>query len=186
MRTSVSIISVITIISAFAVSGNVLHAQGAPSTALPVVKVKTPDGKVVSTSTFRNDGKPIIVNFWATWCSPCKQELNAIATMYEEWQIETGVKLIAISIDDARNSPKVAPFIKGRNWPFEVYIDENSDFKRALNVNEIPHTFILNGKGEIVSQHKSYAPGDELSVFEEIKKIVAEDASKTSQPDEKK
>jgi thiol-disulfide isomerase/thioredoxin len=151
-------------------------SQSTPATSLPVVKVKTPDGKSVSTASISNDGKPIIVNFWATWCSPCKQELNAIATMYEEWQNETGVKLIAVSIDDARNSPKVAPFIRGRNWPFEVYIDENSDLKRALNVNEIPHTFILNGKGEIVSQHKSYAPGDEFAMFEEIKKIVAEDA----------
>lgn len=152
-------------------------SQTTPATSLPVVKIKTPEGKSVSTASISNDGKPIIVNFWATWCSPCKQELNSIATMYEDWQKETGVKLIAISIDDARNSPKVAPFIRGRNWPFEVYIDENSDLKRALNVNEIPHTFILNGKGEIVSQHKSYAPGDELGIYEELKKIVAEDAA---------
>lgn len=164
----------------------VFHAQTPAATSLPVVKVKTPDGKVVSTSTISNNGKPIIVNFWATWCSPCKQELNAIATMYEDWQKETGVKLIAISIDDARNSPKVAPFIRGRDWPFEVYIDENSDFKRALNVNEIPHTFILNGKGEIVSQHKSYAPGDELGIFEEVKKIIAEEEHHSDPAPEKK
>ncbi len=148
-----------------------VHAQ---TTSIPVVKLKTPDGKTVSTASFSNDGKPIIINFWATWCSPCKQELNAMANLYEEWQQETGVKVIAISIDDARNSPKVAPFVKGREWPFEVYIDENSDFKRAMNVNEIPHTFLINGKGEVVLQHKSYAPGDETKLFEEVKKLVEE------------
>lgn len=146
----------------------------AQTTTIPVVKLKTPDGKTVSTATFSNDGKPIIIDFWATWCSPCKQELNAIANLYEEWQKETGVKVIAISIDDARNSPKVAPFVKGREWPFEVYIDENSDFKRAMNVNEIPHTFVINGKGEVVAQHKSYAPGDENKLYEEVKKLVEE------------
>ncbi len=141
---------------------------------IPAVKVKTMDGKTVSTADFTNDGKPMIIDFWATWCSPCKKELNAIAAVYEDWQKETGVKVIAVSIDDSRNSPKVAPFVKGRDWPFEVYIDENSDFKRAMDVNEIPHTFILNGKGEVVAQHKSYAPGDENKLFEELKKVAEE------------
>lgn len=171
MKTIFSKIALVCVlVGAFAIQAS---AQGSVNT-IPAVKLKTPDGKVVNSSTFSNDGKPIIIDFWATWCSPCKQELNAIANLYEEWQKETGVKVIAISIDDARNSSKVASFVKGREWPFEVYIDENQDFKRALNVNEIPHTFIINGKGEIVSQHKSYVPGEETKLFEEVKKLLAE------------
>ena len=146
--------------------------QKASKTSLPSVDIQNLDGTIFNTGDISNDGKPIIVNFWATWCSPCKRELNNIAELYEEWQEETGVKLIAISIDDARNMAKVAPYINGKEWDYEVYIDPNGDFKRAMGVNNVPHTFILNGKGEIVDQHNSYSEGDEYGLYEKIKKLA--------------
>jgi peroxiredoxin len=139
---------------------------------MPNVKVKDLKGSKKSTSNFTNDGKPIVVNFWATWCKPCLLELNNIHELYPKWQKETGVKIIAVSIDDTRNSSKVAPFVKGRNWTYDIYLDENSDLRRALNVNNPPHTFLLNGDGEIVWEHNGYAPGDEKELYEEIKKLV--------------
>lgn len=139
---------------------------------LPAVNVKDLKGKNVNMGTVSNDGKPIIISFWATWCKPCIQELDNISDLYPDWQKETGVKLIAISIDDARNSSKVAPFVKGRAWLYDVYLDENSDFKRRMNVNNVPHTFLLDGNGEIVWQHTSYAPGDEAHLYERVKKLA--------------
>ena len=139
---------------------------------LPSVKVKNLKGETVSTDKFSNDGKPMIINFWATWCKPCILELNNINEDYAKWQKETGVKIIAISIDDSRNSKKVAPFVNGRGWEYEVYIDENSDFRRALNVNNPPQTFLLDGKGNIVYSHNGYAPGDEKHLYEEVKKLI--------------
>ncbi len=136
------------------------------------VEVKTLEGQTVSTATFDNDGKPIIISFWATWCSPCKRELNAIAEVYDEWVEETGVKLIAISIDDSRNVSKVAPYVNGSDWEYEVYLDPNGDFKRAMNVNNVPHTFLIDGNGNIVWQHNSYTPGDEDELYELVKKLV--------------
>jgi thiol-disulfide isomerase/thioredoxin len=136
------------------------------------IEVKTLDGQSVSTSVINNDGKPIIINFWATWCSPCKRELNAIAEVYEDWVEETGVKLVAISIDDSRNVSKVAPYVNGSGWEYEVYLDPNGDFKRAMNVNNVPHTFLIDGNGNIVWQHNSYTPGDEDELFELVKKLV--------------
>jgi len=137
----------------------------------PSVDIKNIEGKIINTDEFDNGGKPIIVSFWATWCKPCAKELDAISEVYDEWQDETGVRLLAISIDDARNTAKIAPFANGKDWPYEVYLDANSDLKRALNVNAIPHTFLLNGKKEIVWQHTSYFDGDEDELFEEVKKL---------------
>lgn len=154
-------------------SCSLLMAQeGESGKKLPVVTIKTLDGKDFSTANIQNDGKPIIVSFWATWCRPCLKELNAISDVYEEWIEETGVKLYAISTDDARTRANVQPMVNGRGWPFEFFIDTNGDFKRAMSVGQVPHTFILNGNGEIVHQHTSFADGYEYEMFEYIKKLV--------------
>lgn len=165
MRRIYFISFVILSLSIFSFSGD----GGRP---LPKVDVKTVDGKTINTSTFENDGKPIIVSFWATWCKPCVQELTNISEVYEDWTDETGVKLIAISIDNARNSQKVLPLVNSKEWEYEVYIDENSDFKRAMGVNAVPHTFLLDGKGNIVWQHVGYNIGDEDELYEMVEKLA--------------
>jgi cytochrome c biogenesis protein CcmG, thiol:disulfide interchange protein DsbE len=140
---------------------------------LPSTNIKSLKGEMVNTGNFQNDGKPMIINFWATWCAPCKKELNAIAEVYPEWVEETGVKLIAISIDDARSEARVLPYINGADWDYEVYIDTNADFKRAMNVNNVPHTFLVDGQGNIVWQHNNYAPGDEEELFKKVKELTS-------------
>ena len=139
---------------------------------LPAVDIQTLDGAVFNTKDIQNDGKPVIISLWATWCKPCIAELLAIADEYEDWVEETGVKLYAISIDDAKTSARVAPFVNGKGWEYTVLLDVNSDFKRAMNVNDVPYMCILNGDGEIVWQHTSYAPGSEEEVYEVIKSLV--------------
>ncbi|MBL7964238.1 MAG: TlpA family protein disulfide reductase [Flavobacteriales bacterium] len=138
----------------------------------PSVTVQTLDGRKVDTKTFSNNGKPMIINFWATWCAPCKRELNTIADRYASWQKETGVKLIAVSIDDARSMARVKPYVDGQEWDYEVYLDPNGDLKRALNVSNVPHTFLVNGQGEIVWQHNNYEPGDENELYQKVKELA--------------
>ena len=144
----------------------------AQNRALPNKEVKTLDGSNFNITSLENDGNPIVISFWATWCKPCKKELNTIAEVYEDWQDETSVKLVAISIDDTRSMMRVAPYVNASEWEYEVYLDPNSELKRAMGVSTVPHTFLLNGKNEIVWQHKGYVDGDENELLEQIEKIV--------------
>lgn len=138
--------------------------------ALPDVTLKDLFGKNVKTSSFLEEGEPFVLSFWATWCKPCIKELRAVNEHYEDWREETGVRLIAVSIDDSRNATKVGPFVSGQGWEYEVYLDENSELKRKMNVANVPHTFLVDGTGKVVWQHNSYQPGDELELYEQMKK----------------
>ena len=159
------------LILTIAIIGTFITLSLAQNRTLPSVEVKTLDGKNMNIQEIENSGKPIVINFWATWCKPCKKELNTIAEVYEEWQEETGVKLIAISIDDTRSMSKVAPYVNSADWDYEIYLDQNSDLKRAMGVSTVPHTFLLDGEKNIVWQHRGYVEGDEENLLEEIKNI---------------
>lgn len=153
----------------------VAFSQEAASAAkkLPAVSVKTLDGKTINTSDLSNNGKPMIISFWALWCKPCINELTTIAEVYDDWVKETGVKLVAVSIDDSRSSPKVGPTVNGKGWEYDILLDVNGDFKRAMNVNMIPHTFLVNGNGEVVWQHTSFSEGSELQLIDMVRKLNA-------------
>ena len=140
----------------------VIHAQ------LPNVKLQDMDGNAVQTSEISNDGKPIIISFWATWCKPCLRELKAIHEVYPDWQDETGVKMIIVSIDQAQDAHRVKPMVDGFGWEYEVLLDPNGDFKRAMNVQNVPHVFVLDGKGKIVYNHTGYVDGGEEDIREAL------------------
>lgn len=141
---------------------------------LPNVTLKDMDGNNVNLSELSNDGKPIVINFWATWCSPCKRELSAIHDLYIDWVDETGVKLIAVSVDDQRTVDRVKPYVDGSGWDYEILLDTNADLKRAMGVNNVPFTFLINGEGEIVWKHNNYNPGDEYELYDKILELIEE------------
>jgi cytochrome c biogenesis protein CcmG/thiol:disulfide interchange protein DsbE len=140
---------------------------------LPSVKLKDLNGKVVDTAKLSNDGKPFVISFFATWCKPCNRELKAISEQYADWQDETGMKVIAVSIDQAQNINKVKPLVDGEGWEYEVLLDPNSEFRRAMGVQMIPHVFVIDGNGKVADSRSGYTEGAESHLIEKIRELVA-------------
>lgn len=138
---------------------------------VPSINLKTLDGKTINSTSLKNDGKPVVVSFWATWCKPCQLEMDIINEVYEEWSEETGVKMYSVSIDDSRNVGRVAPMVNGKAWDMNILLDTNQDFKRAMNVTSVPHTFILMN-GKIVYEHRGFTEGDEEELFEKVNELI--------------
>ena len=139
---------------------------------LPKISLKDINGKTVQTDTLSNGGKPFIIDFFATWCKPCNRELDAIHEVYADWQKETGVKIIAVSIDQAQNINKVKPLVDNHGWEYEVLLDPNGDLKRALGIQMIPYVLIVDGKGNIVYKHNGYMDGAEEELIEKVRELL--------------
>ena len=152
------------------VFGGLAAVTPASAQKLPAFTLSDTEGRLVQTQQLQNNGKPMIIDFFATWCKPCIRELNAISDFYEEWQEETGVKLIAISIDDSRSAQRVKPLVVENDWPWEtVLLDTNSDLKRSLGIQMIPYTLILDGSGNIVYRHNGSTDGSEYELYEVVR-----------------
>ena len=139
---------------------------------VPSVTVENVKGETVSTKSLLEDGKPMIVSFWSTTCKPCIMELDAIYDALPDWLEEADFKVVAVATDDSRMLAKAKSFAAGRGWSedFVLLFDKNKDFMRAMNVSVVPHVFVMDGSGKIVYSHTSYVPGNELELFEAIKK----------------
>lgn len=138
-------------------------------TPIPEVQIQDLNGQAVSTSKFHNNGKPYLIMFWTTWNKNAVYGLGEIAESYEELQKETGMKLIAISMDDARNKSKVKPFVEGKEWGYENYLDPSNAFKSALSAEVIPTTYVVNSRNEIVWSMENYEMGDIDKIVEALK-----------------
>ncbi len=137
---------------------------------LPNIEVQTLEGKKVNISDYGKTGKITVLNFWATWCGPCKQELTNILDLFPDWKKDYDIEFIAISIDDSRNIAKVKSYVNGSKWPYTVLIDPNQDLRRAFNFQAPPFTVLLNKEGKIVYSHTGYKNGDEYLLEDQIKK----------------
>jgi cytochrome c biogenesis protein CcmG/thiol:disulfide interchange protein DsbE len=138
---------------------------------LPSVTLSDINGKQVNVASYGKSGKLTVISFWATWCVPCKKELTNIADLYDEWKKKYNVQIVAISIDDSRNSTKVKPIVDGQRWEYEVLLDVNQDLKRQMNIQSVPFILIVDAHGKIVYTHSGYVDGDEYVLEEELQKL---------------
>ncbi|MFH8143638.1 MAG: TlpA family protein disulfide reductase [Muribaculaceae bacterium] len=144
------------------------------SAALPSVPLQNLDGDAVNAATLGTEGKPVIVSFFATWCKPCMRELAAIEQVYDDWQDETGVELVAVSIDKAQDADKVRSLVASHDWPYTVLLDSNSELARGVGVQAVPHVLVIDGAGNVVYSHSGYHDGAETELYEHVKGAAKE------------
>ena len=156
----------------FLLSLAALFITVAASAQVPSVKVENAKGESFDTAALLEEGTPMIISFWSTTCKPCIRELDAIYDALPDWLDEAKFRVVAVSTDDSRLLAKAKSFAEGRGWgdEYTLLFDKNQDFMRAMNVSVVPHVFVLDAKGKVVYSHTSYVPGNELELFEAIKK----------------
>lgn len=134
---------------------------------IPDLGLKTLNGETIKSVQAINQNGFTIISFWATWCIPCINELDAINEVISEWNKKEDITVLAISTDDSRSKKRVRPLINGKDWIFDIIFDTNQEFKRAMGVVGIPHT-IVTYKSKIIYRRIGYTPGEEEDLFKVI------------------
>ncbi len=156
---------------AFCISVAAAWAQSGSQT-MPEIVLKDVSGKNINVADYSKSGKITVISFWATWCTPCKKELNNLNELYDEWKEKYNMVIVSVSTDNSRNVPKVKPYVDGQGWGFDCLLDVNEDLKRAMNAVSIPFTILLDANGTIVYSHTGYLEGDEFVLEEKIKSLM--------------
>jgi len=111
--------------------------------------LKTGDGKTYE--LFQHKGKVIVVNFWATWCGPCRKEIPDFIEVYKKYK-DQGVEIVGVSLDKD-GWAKVTPFVKQNNINYPVVLDNGAVASTFGKIQFIPTTFIIDPSGNIVDEH---------------------------------
>lgn len=146
--------------------GNFMYSQQ----EFPTVNVKSIDGETITTSSFNEKDKLYVFSFWATWCAPCIQELEAISEVYEDWKTQLNVEIIAVATDDSRTQKRVKPLVNGKGWSYTVLLDSNQDLKRKLSIANIPYLIVVKNN-QIVFVQNGHTPGAEEELLAKLKSL---------------
>jgi peroxiredoxin len=150
-------------------------------TLAPDFTLPSMDGKNVTLSQYR--GKPVIVDFWATWCKPCAQELTTLkawAKKRAESEREQ-VPVLAISIDEDQEDLQY--YLKKHPLPFVVLKDPDGAVAKRYNIEGIPALFVLDGKGKVAFYDAGYTPGLSIMLNELLKEISSKDQASEAHND---
>jgi len=138
---------------------------------MPSISLKSTENKTVNVkSDFAEKDKLYVFAFWATWCTPCIKELEAINEHYADWSKELNMEVVAVSIDDSRTEKRVKPLLNGKKWPYTVLLDTNQNLKRTLSIANVPYTIAVKN-GNIVYVHNGYNQGGETELYNALKSL---------------
>ena len=138
---------------------------------MPNIELNAISGESVNLSTdFNEVDKLYVFSFWATWCAPCINELEAMHKKYATWKETLNVEIIAVSIDDSKTQKRVKPFLNGKGWTYKVLLDANQELKRALSIVNVPYTIVVKNN-KIVYITNGYSQGAEEELYIKLKEL---------------
>jgi cytochrome c biogenesis protein CcmG, thiol:disulfide interchange protein DsbE len=112
---------------------------------------------------------PVLMSFWATWCSPCKEEMKRVNSIYEKYK-DSGFTYLAINQDNQKSVSLVKSYITAKDYAFPVVFDSDKRiFEAYSGKDEIPYALLIGKNKEILSVHTGFKTGDEVKIEEEIK-----------------
>ena len=136
---------------------------------MPSVLLKNLKGESINSNLdFQKKDVLYVFSFWATWCAPCVQELDAISDVYGDWKSKINIEIIAVSVDDARTEKRVKPLVNGKGWEYTVLLDTNQELKRSLSIANVPYIIVVKNN-KIVHVQNGHTPGGEAEFFEFLK-----------------
>ena len=128
------------------------------------------DGKKIQLKKYLDSG-PILINFWATWCGPCKKEMIHLDRFSRQFE-KNDFSILSISIDTQRSLSEVKRYVRSKKYDFEVFIDPNQQIFKKLNGNIMPTNLLIDKNGQVVWMHYGYMPGDEVVMEQEISRLL--------------
>jgi len=134
------------------------------------LSMETLQGKKVNLKEYiAEKGKVTVISFWASWCKPCKAELDNIAMdYYEIWKDDYDIEFLAISMDNARTKSKVPGIVNTKGWEYDILCNPDNSAYQQIGFNTVPFTLLIDAEGNIVYKHTGYKPGDEEDLEEAI------------------
>jgi peroxiredoxin len=138
---------------------------------MPNIALKNLKGEIVKSNLdFQKKDVLYVFSFWATWCAPCVQELDAISDVYSVWKSKINIEVIAVSVDDARTEKRVKPLVNGKGWEYTILLDTNQELKRSLSIANVPYIVVVKNN-QIVHIQNGHAAGGEMEFFEKLKSL---------------
>jgi peroxiredoxin len=126
-------------------------------------------GQQIALSKYK--GQVVMVNFWATWCGPCQQEMPLLDQMYKKYK-PAGFTLIGVNVD--KDAPPVKALLERKPVSFQVLLDPTNSVSKTYHVDEMPSSVIVDRKGQIRFIHRGYKPGDENEYQDRIRQLIRE------------